>query len=187
MTKKDYTRIAEVLRHVWQHAEEGDYISPSELMADVVDFLAESLYLDDPNFDKDTFRKAIYGGQSKMGTPKVIKIDDTEYVRLKDLPEAAEDQKGLPYKIVRTYSAGVFAGYIESSNGQEVVILKARRLWHWEGAATLSQLATEGTKNPKQCKFPCTVSRVKVLEAIELLDCTKRAQKSIEDVPIWEK
>jgi len=24
------------------------------------------------------------------------------------------------YKIVRTYSAGVFAGYIESRNGQEV-------------------------------------------------------------------
>jgi hypothetical protein len=37
-----------------------------------------------------------------------------------------------PYVIVRTYSAGVFAGYIESRNGQEVVMRSARRLWCWQ-------------------------------------------------------
>lgn len=34
----------------------------------------------------------------------------------------------MSYKIVRTYSAGVFAGEIESRNGQEVVMRNARRL-----------------------------------------------------------
>lgn len=90
------------------------------------------------------------------------------------------------YKIVRTYSAGVFAGYIESCNGQEVVMIEARRLWHWEGAASLSQLATDGVSKPQSCKFPCPVARVKLLNAIEILDVTQKAKKSIEGVPIWK-
>lgn len=53
----------------------------------------------------------------------------------------------MKYVIVRTYSAGVFAGELESRTGQEVVLRNARRIWYWVGAATLSQLAMEGTKN----------------------------------------
>ncbi len=93
------------------------------------------------------------------------------------------DQK---FQIVRTYSAGVFAGYIESRNGKEVVMTKARRLWYWAGAASLSQLAMEGTKKPKDCKFPVAVDRVELTEAIEILDVTPEAQKSIEEVPVWQ-
>lgn len=92
----------------------------------------------------------------------------------------------MKYVIVRTYSAGVFAGELESRNGQEVVMLNARRIWYWAGAASLSQLAMEGTKKPEECKFPCTVDRVLLLQAIEILDVTDEARKSIEEVPIWE-
>ncbi len=91
------------------------------------------------------------------------------------------------YKIVRTYSAGVFAGYIESRNGQEVIMKDARRLWAWSGAASLSQLAMEGTKNPTNCKFPCSVERVELLQVIEILDCSDIAEKSIRSVPIWKE
>jgi hypothetical protein len=90
------------------------------------------------------------------------------------------------YKIVRTYSAGVFAGEIESRNGREVVMRNARRLWYWSGAASLSQLAVDGTKDPKACKFPVPVSRIELLEAIEILDVTDQARASIEGVPVWE-
>jgi hypothetical protein len=90
------------------------------------------------------------------------------------------------YYIVRTYSAGVFAGYIESREGKEVVIREARRLWYWEGAASLSQLAQSGTSKPQGCKFPEPVGRITVLEAIEILDCTEAAQQSIESVPVWK-
>lgn len=89
------------------------------------------------------------------------------------------------YKIVRTYSAGVFAGTLESRNGREVVLTGARRLWYWSGAASLSQLAMEGTSRPAQCKFPTPVDRVLLLEAIEILDVTDAARKSIESVPVW--
>jgi hypothetical protein len=91
------------------------------------------------------------------------------------------------YKIVRTYSAGVFAGEIKSRDGREVVMINARRLWYWDGAASLSQLAMEGTKKPENCKFPCEVDRVELLEVIEILDTTNEAEKSIKSVKVWEE
>jgi len=91
------------------------------------------------------------------------------------------------YVIVRTYSAGVFAGELESRKGQEVVLTNARRIWYWDGAASLSQLAMEGTKKPENCKFPVAVNRVELLQAIEILDVSEAAKKSIESVPIWQK
>lgn len=89
------------------------------------------------------------------------------------------------YVICRTYSAGVFAGYIEDRNGKEVTLSKARRLWYWSGAASLSQLAMEGVKNPINCKFPCEVDMVILTEVIEVLNATDVAKKSIDSVPVW--
>lgn len=89
--------------------------------------------------------------------------------------------------IVRTYSAGVFYGEIESRNGQEVVMRNARRLWYWDGAASLSQMAMEGVKRPENCKFAMPVDRVELLQVIEILDTTAVAQENIEGVPEWKK
>ena len=89
------------------------------------------------------------------------------------------------FVIVRTYSAGVFAGILKSKEGQEVVLTDARRLWYWDGAASLSQLAVEGTSKPQNCKFPVAVSELILTQAIEILDVTPEAQKTIEGVPIW--
>ena len=89
------------------------------------------------------------------------------------------------YVIVRTYSAGVFAGTLVSRTGRECVLTNARRLWYWKGAASLSELAVTGTSKPKECKFPVAVPRVELLEAIEILDCTDVARASIEAVPEW--
>jgi len=119
--------------------------------------------------------------------PNIIKIDDVEYVRSDKVLLPAAIENGMKYAIVRTYSAGVFAGYIEGRNGQEVVMLKARRIWYWEGAASLSQLAMEGTNKPEACKFPIAVDRVELLQAIEILDCTEKARQSIQGVRIWQK
>lgn len=120
-----------------------------------------------------------------MSKPTTIKIDDIEYVR-KDLAETpALSLDGKKYVIVRTYLAGVFAGYLESRNGQEVVLLKARRLWQFF-AASLSELAQSGTPDASKCKFPEEVSRVELLQAIEILDVTDKAKKSIDSVKVWK-
>jgi len=89
--------------------------------------------------------------------------------------------------IVRTQSAGVFAGTLESRDGQEVTLTLARRLWQWAGAASLSQLAEEGTSDPQNCKFPIPVGRVLLLQAIEILEVTSKAWVSIESVKIWRQ
>jgi len=89
------------------------------------------------------------------------------------------------YIIARTYSAGVFAGTLEKRDGREVTLSEARRLWYWEGAASLSELAMKGVSRPDDCKFPCEVNKVELLETIEILYCTEEAKKSIASVPVW--
>lgn len=90
-----------------------------------------------------------------------------------------------PYVLVRTYSAGVFAGSLVWRRGREVELAGARRIWSWAGAATLSQLATEGTSRPEECKFPTEVPSVILTEAIEILAVSPAARASIAAVPVW--
>jgi hypothetical protein len=89
------------------------------------------------------------------------------------------------YVICRTYSAGVFAGVLKSREGKEVVLTDARRIWYWEGAASLSQLALDGTSEPENCKFPAPVAEVLLTEAIEIIPTTEKAQASLAAVPVW--
>lgn len=91
------------------------------------------------------------------------------------------------YCMVRTYSAGVFAGTVVKRNGKEVLLKDARRIWYWAGAATLSQLAMEGTRKPTECKFPCEVSEVLLTEVTEIIPITDAAKKSIAEVPVWKQ
>ena len=91
-----------------------------------------------------------------------------------------------PYVIVRTYSAGVFAGYLESRKGKEVKLSCARRLWYWDGAASLSQLSVDGVSKPDNCKFPAEVPSIELTEAIEILPVSAKAKISIASVKVWQ-
>ena len=88
--------------------------------------------------------------------------------------------------IIRGDRSGVFYGEIASRSGREVTIKNCRRLWYWDGAASLSQLAAKGTKAPKACKFTDTVDELTILDAIELIPCSETACKSIESVVPWK-
>ena len=118
---------------------------------------------------------------------KEITIDGILYIPKDSVKVPATKIKGMEYVIVRTHSAGVFAGYLDKKEGKEVILKKARRLWYWEGAASLSQLAMEGVSLPDKCKFPCEVEEVMLTESIEILNCTKKAQESINSVKIWKR
>ena len=112
---------------------------------------------------------------------KSVMVNGVEYVK-KEQVRIVDN-----YVIVRTYSAGVHAGELVSRNGKEVELKNARRIWYWAGAASLSQLAMEGTSKPRDCKFPCAVAKIILTEAIEIIPCTEKAQQSIKDVPIWKQ
>ena len=80
----------------------------------------------------------------------------------------------------------MFYGEIVSRNGQEVEMANVRQIWYWDGAAALMQLATEGTKKPRNCKFTVKVDSLLVLRAIEIIPCTEQAIESIESVEAWK-
>ncbi len=89
--------------------------------------------------------------------------------------------------IIRADRAGVFFGTLKEKNGTEVVLTDCRRLWYWSGAASISQLAVDGTSNPRDCKFTVTVPKIIITGVIEIIPCSEQAIKSIEGVKEWKR
>jgi len=111
-------------------------------------------------------------------------MDGVEYAPVSDTPVNSD---GLKYCIVRTYSAGVFAAFVKSLEGDKAELIDSRRLWYWDGAASLSQLSQEGVSKPENCKFPQVMPEQTVLGVIEVIPCSDKAKKSIEGVKVWVK
>ena len=91
--------------------------------------------------------------------------------------------------IIRTNRAGVFFGTLSEYDAvtRTAEIKDCRRLWYWSGAASLSQLANEGVKNPSDSKFTVIVPRMQVMEVIEIIPCSEAAISNIENVSVWKK
>lgn len=91
--------------------------------------------------------------------------------------------------IIRTVNAGVFFGEVIGTEntpaGVIAEIKECRRLWYWNGAASLSQLAAEGVSKSGS-KFTVTIPQMKVVGVIEIIPCTDRAVESINRVPEWK-
>jgi hypothetical protein len=136
------------------------------------------------SFDLDEGIKCYLAGYNAAGD-RIVKLEAE-----KRSPKQQEENMKNKYVIVRTYAMGVFAGELQPESTETLKVLcNARRLWFWSGAASLSQLAIEGVKNPEACKFPCEVSRVELTspQGFEILDVTPEARESIAGVKIWEK
>lgn len=88
--------------------------------------------------------------------------------------------------IIRGNRSGVEFGTLVAQEGREVTLENARRIWRWDGAASLSQLAKDGTSKPNDCKFTVFVDSITILDAIEIIPCTDKAIKSIEEVKEWK-
>ena len=93
--------------------------------------------------------------------------------------------------IIRSYGAGVFFGTLNEVEQCEdkytVELLNCRRLWHWAGACSITQLAVDGTKNPLDCKFTLTEPSIVVSSVIEIHECSGNAITSIESVSEWKR
>lgn len=87
--------------------------------------------------------------------------------------------------IIRANRAGVFYGTIVRKDGDEVELKDCRRIWYWDGAASISELAVHGTRKPARCKFSVTVESITILGVIEVIPCTEKAFESIEAVKEW--
>ena len=90
------------------------------------------------------------------------------------------------YVVVRCNRAGVFAGTLESHEGQQVVLRGARKLWKWSGATETLQIAAEGVKRPRECRFTMEVDSITLTDAIEITPTTAEAEANIKAVPVWK-
>ena len=92
------------------------------------------------------------------------------------------------YCIVRTYSAGVFAGILLLKDSNEVIIQDARRLWYWYAnqSISLSGIAKYGLKQGDS-KIAPPVDKVWV-EAIEIIPIyDEKIIATIKNAPIIEQ
>lgn len=118
-------------------------------------------------------------------TIQEIEINGVTYVPKSEATATAPSIDGLPLVIIRASSSGVHYGYLKSRTGDEVELVNARRLWYWSGAASLSQLAVDGTSKPKDCKFSVITPAITVLGVCEVIPVTSVAQKVIDGVQQW--
>ena len=117
-----------------------------------------------------------------------IIIDGFEYVRKdsikNEVPVINKDE--LEYVLIRTYSAGVWAGYLSEIKDQTAILIVSRKIWYWDDTNCLSQLANEGVLNPKNCKFSMEVTKVTLFQVIQILPVSEKAKKSITEALVWK-
>ena len=117
-----------------------------------------------------------------------ITINGTQYVPkslLKNNIKLADSKKGLTFCIVRTYSAGVFAGWVDLKKINEIMEIKeAIRLWSWKSDFTLSALAIDGILGTKdENKYAMAVPKLFALKVIEIIPCSEKAKNEIINWP----
>lgn len=80
------------------------------------------------------------------------------------------------YVIVRTFSAGVHTGLLIARDGKEVELSESRRIWSWEGAMSLSEIAVSGVGPDSRLGVPVSII---LTEAIEIIAVTPAAEKNL--------
>jgi hypothetical protein len=117
-----------------------------------------------------------------------VTINGVEYIRADAVPGGLPAINTDNIVIVRCRSAGVFFGELvekDLANNGVVKLKNARRMWYWSGAASLSQLAVDGTSKPKECKWPTAVPEITLTECIEIIPCSAKAIDTFGKVNVW--
>lgn len=91
------------------------------------------------------------------------------------------------FYIVRTNRAGVFFGKIKEASHEEVTMTDVRKLWHWDGACAVEQIALEGVKKPHNCNFTVVIPEMTVIEPIQIIPCTDEAAEILSKVAVWKR
>jgi hypothetical protein len=86
--------------------------------------------------------------------------------------------------LVRTYLAGVHFGELVSRKGQEAVIARCRRIWSWQGANSLNEIANSGVATGSKISEP--TASVTLTQVIEVLDMAPAAIKRMAELG-WGK
>jgi len=88
--------------------------------------------------------------------------------------------------IVRSANAGVFFGVLTQKDGDEVILSNARKIWAWNGANSVEDIAVQGF-NSKNCKITTTVNEINILGVNQIIPCTEVAIDNINSFPSWKQ
>lgn len=93
------------------------------------------------------------------------------------------------YHIIRCYEAGVFFAQIKAHDkaNRIITLQNARKIFYWEGAAAVEQIAMEGVKNRAASKFTMVVPEMDVANPIQIIPCTREAVECINLVNVWKR
>ena len=92
--------------------------------------------------------------------------------------------------IIRAEKAGVFLGKIESIQNDAVVCNSIRRLYYWEGALDVTQIAANGVSRPNSCKFSVQMGendKSTIFNVVEFHPVSDKALQSIQSVAEWKR
>jgi len=92
------------------------------------------------------------------------------------------------YVILRTYASGVHVGILNDYDfhTHHALLNQARRLWEWEGAFTLSEVANGGVISATLSEeLPTFI----VANVEEIIPCSKIAEKFLRETPtyVWSE
>jgi len=124
-----------------------------------------------------------------------MKIDKLTLGEIKQLKKMFHGDQGGDFQsphlnkkcIIRCDRSGVFYGTLKALHKKHAIVEDAIRIWYWAGAASLSQLAVDGTSKPGDCKFAVRVSSLELTDCLETIPAENTAQASIEGVASWKK
>jgi len=91
------------------------------------------------------------------------------------------------YYIVRTDRAGVFFGKIKSKDTNSVTMTEVRKIFYWNGAAAVEQIAVCGVSKPQECKLTVIVAEMEVLNPIQIIPCTEKSISCLQEIPEWKR
>lgn len=87
--------------------------------------------------------------------------------------------------IARIDRAGVFHGTLDHIDNDIMRLKDARRIYYWEGALSVTDMAANGLRAGK-ISAPVTTVEFMTSKVVELNECTNEASRSIESIKVWK-
>ena len=88
------------------------------------------------------------------------------------------------YVVVRSNMAGVYCGTLKNKNGTEVVLANARKIYSWQGAYTVEDIAVKGL-NAEASQITVSVKEIIIDDVCQVLPTTNTAQKILTEAAAW--
>ena len=89
------------------------------------------------------------------------------------------------YVIVRADKPGVFFGKLIHRDGQEVLMQNARKIFRWEGAGSVEQIACDGV-SAEGSKITCEIEQMLIFGADQILPCAAASIANLKAQKPWK-